>query len=552
MIKRISVILVMLSSLATVAFAQTEACETTRWYCVEGLNDGLDAPGDIIAQDTPRAAIESLLFFAERDAWGYAAHLLDLSNIPEEEQAVRGAELARALDTVISRKAVIDWDLVRDRPDGIDAQASSDQAMAGEPRKSLLLWTLDLGARPAAIRLARVKPDGGEPVWVFSRQTVDNIPALFERYGPNGFEAYLPAALTEKTAVGFMWWEIIGLPILMVLALLVGRWVWVTLNWVSGRVERRVIKDIVRSVRGPAATGAATGLALLIGSSVFVFSGQISTILTPVAWLGLLASGLWFIINAVEVVLDRLTQFDDVDLTNQQDVHMRTTATRVAAARRAFVVVVILVGGGVFLSQTNIFQNLGLTLLGTAGALTLVLGFAARRVLGNIMASLQIALNQSARIGDRIVYNDYLCHVERINFTYVQLRDWDGTRLVVPVEEFVSTAFENWTMKEPEMLRIIKVKCAHDADVGLLRDAFMGILDELDQDQLGDRDSAKVRVAGQDVFGKDVWFALPCSDPNTSWDVACDARERLLAAGTRIAEDRNVVIFPDANAAEAA
>ncbi|WP_247677002.1 MULTISPECIES: mechanosensitive ion channel domain-containing protein [unclassified Leisingera] len=141
---------------------------------------------------------------------------------------------------------------------------------------------------------------------------------------------------------------------------------------------------------------------------------------------------------------------------------VHAVVTRLAAARRAFVVAAVLIGGGVFLSQSNIFRNLGFTILGTAGTLTLILilGFAARRVLGKIIASLQIALNQSAKIGDRIVYNDYLCHVERINFTYVQLRDWDGIRLIVLVEEFISTPFENWTMKEPKMLRIIKLKCA--------------------------------------------------------------------------------------------
>ncbi len=230
---------------------------------------------------------------------------------------------------------------------------------------------------------------------------------------------------------------------------------------------------------------------------------------------------------------------------------MRAMATRIAAARRAFTVAVVIIGGGVFLAQTNVFQNLGLTLLGTAGALTLVIGFAARRVLGNILASLQIAPNQSARIGDRIVYNDYLCHVERINFTYVQLRDWDGTRVIVPVEEFVSTPFENWTMKEPEMLRIIKIKCAHDADVERLRGAFDDIIEELDQDELGDLDRVKVRVAGQDVFGKDVWFALPCADPNTSWDLACLAREKILAFGTKLERRENVEIFPDVRPAEA-
>ncbi|WP_036796755.1 mechanosensitive ion channel family protein [Leisingera caerulea] len=537
---------------APLAAQEKSGCDSSRWYCVSGLNTGLPQPSTLINRETPRATIESLIAAAREDAWTEAAHLLDLSGIPEVQQLAAGTGLARQLETVVSRKTVIDWDIILDRPDALDARASSDRAMAGEPRKSLLLWTLELDNRPVAIRLNRIKPEDGAAVWVFSRQTVGNIPALFARFGPGRFEKMLPDALKENAAFGFKWWEVLGLPLLLALSAGAGWLVWKGMGWAARKASHQVVTDTLLSIRGPASIGSATLVALAIGSYAFVFSGQISTVLPPLAWLGLAGSGLWLAINSVEAVLDRLTSFDETDLTQRQEDHKRTMATRLAAARRAFVVAAVLIGGGIFLSQSNIFQNLGFTILGTAGALTLILGFAARRVLGNIIASLQIALNQSAKIGDRIVYNDYLCHVERINFTYVQLRDWDGTRLIVPVEEFISTPFENWTMKEPKMLRIIKLKCAHNADVDALREAFDDIVGKLDKEELGDPDDAKVRVAGQDVFGKDVWFALPCADPNTSWDVACKAREMIIAAGNRIAEERNIDIFPEVRPAEAA
>ncbi|WP_295313800.1 mechanosensitive ion channel domain-containing protein [Roseobacter sp.] len=534
--------------------AQTtdDSCDLTRWFCTDTLNEGMTTEPRFAERDTPRATVESLLFFARNQSWDEAGHLFDLSEIAPEQRGIIGAELGRKFETVVSRKAIINWETLVDRPDGLDAQANSKEPMSGQPRKSLLLWTIDLDGKPVTIRLNRIKADGEAPVWVFSKQTVSSIDALYERYGPSKYEDMLPAGLRENAFFGLMWWEVLALPLLICAAAFAGRMTWLFFGFLSRRISSEVVSDVFTAVRGPASTGAATGMALAFASNVFVFSGQITTVLTPVGWLGLMASVLWLGVNAVEVVLDRLTEFDETDLTQRQEAHTRTMATRVAAARRAFVVIVALVGGGFFLSQTNIFQNLGLTLLGTAGALTLVLGFAARRVLGNIMSSLQIALNQSARIGDRIVYKDYLCHVERINFTYVQLRDWDGTRLVVPVEEFVSTPFENWTMKEPEMLRIIKIKCSHAADVDELREAFHEIITELDDEELGDLDNVKVRVAGHDVFGKDVWFALPCADPNTSWDMACKAREKILAFGTRLEQENDVVIFPNAQAAEAA
>ena len=531
------------------AFAQD--CDASTVYCVDDLNAGLSEPELPIDRETPRASVETLLFLARQDAWDDAAHLLDLELIAPEEQASRGRQLAEQLFTVIMRKAIIDWSLLIDRSDGMDTRPSSDDPMAGAPRKSLLLWTLEVDRHPVAIRLNRVQPEGGEASWVFAQQTVGDVPALYEAYGPTALEKRIPDALKRDAAFGLMWWEVLALPLVLGIAVAASVMVWKAFGWLGQRSSNSMVQRALHAARGPTATAVGTGVALFSGMKLFVFSGQISTILTPVAWFGLLASALWLVVNVVEVILDGFTKFDETDLTRRQEAHMRAMATRIAAARRAFTVAVVIIGGGVFLAQTNVFQNLGLTLLGTAGALTLVIGFAARRVLGNILASLQIALNQSARIGDRIVYNDYLCHVERINFTYVQLRDWDGTRVIVPVEEFVSTPFENWTMKEPEMLRIIKIKCAHDADVERLRGAFDDIIEELDQDELGDLDRVKVRVAGQDVFGKDVWFALPCADPNTSWDLACLAREKILAFGTKLERRENVEIFPDVRPAEA-
>ena len=478
-------------------------------------------------------------------------YLLDLSDIREDRQQQVGTSLIRQLETVISRKTVIDWDKLLDRPDALDATATSDRAMAGTPRKSLLLWTLDMEDYPASIRLNRIKAEDGEPVWVFSRHTVQNIPRLYERYGPGRLETMLPDVLTQNTVVDLALWELIGLPVLIVLAIYVARLVWLLTSWVAQRIPSRLAQQMLNSVRGPACVVVSTLFVMVLEAKIFSFSAELTTILVPTAWLGLIGAGLWFVVNCVEVILDHLTKVEETDLTLKEEVHKRTTATRISAARRVFVVAVVLVGGGIFLSQTNVFQNLGLTLLGTAGAVTLVLGFAARSILSNIMSSLQIALNGSAKIGDRIVFNDALCHVERIHFTYVQLRDWDGTRLVVPVTEFVSTPFKNWTMQEPEMLRIVKIKLSHAADVDALRDAFDKVIDEMEDKYIGKRDDACVRVGGQDVLGMEVWFLVPCADPNTSWEAACDAREGIVAEIHKLAEKQGVEYFPQVSAAEA-
>lgn len=514
------------------------------------LNTGLGVVPDKIDLRTPRSAMASFLFAAREGDWDAAAHVLDLNEIPSKDQPSVGPMLAHKLYDVIDRKAVLDWSILIDRPDALQTEGAKNEAQAGDPRRSLLLRDLPLDLVPGAIRLARIKPDGAdEPVWVFPPETVRNVPALHSAYGPSTLETMLPQPLLAKTIGGLMWWELIGLPLLALASIAVGWVVHRILRALWRRADTRLATGILRAASKPLVIVSVTALVWWVTGNIFVFSGRIDMFLGPVIATGFVTALLLFIVNGVEVLLDELiAPGADVDLTDSQQAEARVLATRLNAAKRILVVVVFLIGAGVVMSSANLAGSLGLSLLASAGALTIVLGFAARSLLGNIMASLQIALNQCARVGDRVVFKGDLCHVERINMTFVQLRNWDGTRLVVPVEEFVSETFSNWSLQDPAMLRVINLKLDHRADVEALRTTFHNVLAEVAEagfaEDLQDLDGASVDVAGQDVFGIEVWFSVPCTNPNTSWEVACAVRERLVTQAAKIEEQSGQPIFP--------
>ncbi|CTQ33080.1 mechanosensitive ion channel family protein [Jannaschia rubra] len=514
------------------------------------LNAGLGPVPDRIDLRTPRSAMASFLRAARDGDWDAAAHVLDLAETPPERQPVEGPVLARQLFDVIDRKAVLDWGILIDRPDALQTRGGENAPQAGEPRRSLLLRDLPLDLVPAAIRLNRVQPaDAEDAVWIFPSETVRDVPALHRAYGPSRFEMMLPEMLRTDAFGGLMWWELIGMPLLLAGAIAIGWVVHRILRRLWRRADGRVATGILRALSTPLIIASVTTLVWWVTGRVFVFSGRIDVFLAPAVAIGFVTAILLFIVNGVEVLLDNLiAPGEDVDLTRAEQTEARILATRLNAAKRVLVVVVFVIGTVIVLTSANLFQDIGLSLLASAGALTLVLGFAARSILGNVLASLQIALNQSARVGDRVVYKDELCHVERIHMTFVQLRNWDGTRLVVPVEEFVSETFSNWSLQEPAMLRVLELRLDPAADVEALRQAFHEALSEVaDTDlgeELGDLDGASVNVSGQDVFGMEVWFSLPCTDPNTSWEVACAVRERLLARAARIEQDTGKPVFP--------
>lgn len=525
------------------------------FFTVDELNAGLGDVPETIDRRTPRSAMTSFLLAGEAEDWDAAAHLLDLGNIPDGERQERGRVLAEQLHSVIRRKAILDWSMLNDRPDALQITGGQGDTQAGEPRRSLPLRELPLDIAPATIRLNRIKAGESDPVWVFPRSTIDNVPALYDAYGPSRFERMLPNVMRENAFWGLMWWELIGLPLLLAAAISLGWAVRRLLARLGQHADRPLTKAIYRAVRAPLIIACVTTLVWYVTRHVFVFSGNVDIVIAPLVVTGFVTAALMLIVNVVEAILDALVApGEDIDLTRAEQAKFRTLATRLNAAKRIMVVIVFLIGAGFVLSSAQLFKNVGVSLLASAGALTLLLGFAARNVLGNIMASLQIALNQSARVGDRVVYKGELCHVERINLTFVQLRDWDDTRLVVPVEEFVSETFENWSLQDPAMLRILKFKLNPRTDIQALRQAFEEIIDEVADGelgkQLGNLDQVEVNVAGQDVFGMDVWFSIPCADPNTSWEVACTVRERLLRRAADIETEDNPV-FPSVVAAEA-
>ncbi len=521
------------------------------WYEVDLVNPGLGSPPQNIDRSTPRSSLESFLFRADAEDWEGAAHMLDLGSIEPGKQAEVGPERAEQFSTLMDRKIMINWYDLRDRPDGVDAR-TKDAPMAGEPRRSLLLWYVKLGDRPVPVRINRVKGATGEPVWLVSRQTVQALPALAEAYGPTELEKSLPAPLRERAVWGLRWWEVIGLPLVLLLTTAIG----VVANQLMSRGMNRTHRDapysMLVALRGPLTLALMTLCLSLMTSKVVVFSGRIDTVLSPLIILGFVVAVLWLVINFADVVLNRLVKFDGDELSQMGDgqEQRRNIATRISAARRALIVIVVLVGAGIVISEASVMRSLGISLLASAGTATIILAYAGRNVLTNIMASLQIALNQSARIGDKVLFRGYLCSVERIHFTYVQLRVWTGQRLVVPVVDFVAEPFENWTMQEHFLIREVTLRLSHKADIEALRQRYEEILDGMEM--IADRpESRGVYVAKHDVFGQEALFLVPCPDPNIAWSLECEVREKLLAAARELDAEAEA-IFPDAAAAQAA
>jgi small-conductance mechanosensitive channel len=86
-------------------------------------------------------------------------------------------------------------------------------------------------------------------------------------------------------------------------------------------------------------------------------------------------------------------------------------------------------------------------LLASSAMVSIIIGFAAQRTLGNFVAGILIAVSQPVRLGDHVEIGGVSGIVEEIGLTYTFIRADDETRLVIPNEKLASDTIRNSTIR---------------------------------------------------------------------------------------------------------
>jgi small-conductance mechanosensitive channel len=121
----------------------------------------------------------------------------------------------------------------------------------------------------------------------------------------------------------------------------------------------------------------------------------------------------------------------------------RAAHTRLRVVRRLVFVVILVIGVALALSQFGQIKRLATGILASSAVIGLVIGFAARQSLGNMVAGVMLAVTQPIRIGDRITFEDTTGRVDDITLTYTYIDPGDGRLVVVPNEAIVSATVSN-------------------------------------------------------------------------------------------------------------
>ncbi|MFL5812551.1 MAG: mechanosensitive ion channel family protein [Bdellovibrionia bacterium] len=170
-------------------------------------------------------------------------------------------------------------------------------------------------------------------------------------------------------------------------------------------------------------------------------------------------------------------------------------------------------------------RRYGSSLIASAGLAGVIIGFAAQRFLGSIIAGLQIAFTQPLRIDDVVIVEGEWGKVQEISLTYIVIGTWDGRSLVVPITYFVEKPFQNWTRTNAELLGSVLIFADYTLPVQQLRSRF----EELIQGSpLWDGKVGKIHVTDATEKSMQIRALVSARNAGDAFELRCYVREELI------------------------
>ncbi|MAW95205.1 MULTISPECIES: mechanosensitive ion channel domain-containing protein [unclassified Leeuwenhoekiella] len=497
------------------------------YYVVNRLNNTIGLPPNEFNFQSPQSTLEHFIVNARNNNFKDASYALNLNLLPDNLTPEQAATLAEKLYFVLNQRVSIDWGSLSDRPDGqIDISTTTNKAIAGKPLRSVVFGEISLDGIDVVLRLQRIKYKDYGAFWLISANTVENIDALYEAYGPRELDRMMP----DWARIKFMSmpvWKFAGTLLLILLAYLLGRFSLFVLRKLFRKSKQVWVNTIAKRLATPAAWAIGVLFFYITLNKLISFGGSFASTLYAILLIAVIGTITWFIMRFIDSFMVYFAETRIGDADPEENSEARMMMTYISVARRVITFIVIIVGIAVILSQFRSLEKLGISLIASAGLATVILGVAAQSTLGNIIAGIQIAITRPARIGDTVIINDDWGYVEDIRFTYMVVRTWDQRRLIVPLKTIISHTFENWSMTSAHQIRPIILHADYQIDVSKIRSKFEEILKN--NENWDEEYPPKVQVVDTTEKGIKIRALCSAKDASTTWDLHCELREELVS-----------------------
>lgn len=236
-----------------------------------------------------------------------------------------------------------------------------------------------------------------------------------------------------------------------------------------------------------------------------------------------MAAMTWLLARAVHGVARGVAEANPMAVSD--NLAARRIRTQTLVLSRTVQGVVVLIGASLMLMTFPAVRQIGTSLLASAGVVGIVAGFAARPVLGNLIAGLQIGLSQPIRIDDVVIVENEWGVIEEITGTYVVVRIWDQRRLVVPLQYWIEKPFQNWTRNTSELIGTVFLWVDYRMPLAPLREALEQACENSPH---WDRRFARLQVVEAGDKAMQLRCLVTAASASAAWDLRCHVREQLI------------------------
>lgn len=239
--------------------------------------------------------------------------------------------------------------------------------------------------------------------------------------------------------------------------------------------------------------------------------------------IGLILVISWSVIRLVKLVKYIILRRYDIDQKDNLQARKVYTQFRILERIANFLVVVIAVA--LILMSFAEIRKIGVSLIASAGVTGIILGLAAQKLIGGMLAGLQLAFTQPIRLDDVVIVENEWGRIEEINLTYVVVRIWDNRRLVLPSTYFIEQPFQNWTMTNSDILGTVFIYTDYTV-------SFQAIREELDRllenNELWDGKVKVMQVTNATDKAVEVRLLISATDSGKAWDLRVLLREKMI------------------------
>ena len=228
------------------------------------------------------------------------------------------------------------------------------------------------------------------------------------------------------------------------------------------------------------------------------------------------------------IVLRRMKQniLKRHDITVEDNLRSRKLHTQINILEKVVIFVIVLITVASILLSFDGIRQIGIGIFASAGVAGIIIGLSAQKVVGALLAGIQIAITQPFRIDDAVLVENEWGWIEEINLTYVVVRIWDKRRLVLPSTYFLEKPFQNWTRTNADIIGTVFLYTDYTIDFEELRTELTRLLN---QTPLWDKNVNVLQVTDSKETTIEIRILVSAKNSPTSWDLRVYIREKMIS-----------------------